>query len=499
MHTDLTHQVLQNRYELLQEIGQGAQGKTFLAHDRQTTQPVAIKELQMDHVQEWQAIDLFEREANVLKTISHPAIPKFIDAFHTQADDHHGMRSFIVQEFIDGENLKQLLEDGLLVDESTARAFLTEMLNILEHLRTLPQPIIHADIKLSNIIRRRDQRLALIDFGAVQFHVTDDELPENSRPTIVGTAGYMPLEQMMGKAVPATDIYALAATTVHLLSRRHPADLPVIGMAMQFQDFVNISDPLTQILQKMLAPHLEDRFTSAAEVLRALHNSIQTNPAPIQFGKDVNEQQQFFNSWNVKTPTDSISLIELDTPRPQTLRAVFDNSDGQFHLTIPPDRAPIYLVIYAVFILFFVFGILGFHLVITEFATLTVSKIALYIPLSILFTFIPPWLGLEMFNNILDKHTLEIDGTNLLHHKKSFFRSKTTSIPLEAITAVKISDAFTVERKATDVENYKAPAIEIRYHDKTLLLGTHLPKDEQIYLVAEIRKKVFESPKSLES
>ncbi len=492
MHTTLTQELetLQNRFELLKVIGQGAQGKTFLGLDNQSGHPVAIKELQMDHVQEWQAIDLFDREARVLETISHPAIPAFIDAFQTPANTQHGTRSFIVQEFVDGDNLKALLDTGLLVNESTARAFLTEMLTVLNHLHTLPQPIIHCDIKLSNIIRRRDQRLALIDFGAVQFHTPDDEISPNTRPTIVGTAGYMPLEQMMGKTVPATDIYALAATTIHLLSRRHPADLPVAGMAMQFQEFINVSAPFQQILQKMLAPHLEDRFASATEVLSALEKTSHARSTAIQFEKPIDEEQ-FFNSWNEQALTSHNQSTALDTSRPETFVTKVVKADDRLHLTFP--RAPKnfrYTISGAVA------AFCALMLIVTTTGAINGFVNALQTGGWILMTIISLWFGKHIIEDINNEHSFEIDATTLHHHIRGLFGTKTTSIPLETIELVKVSTGQHTDNHGRTT-NAELPGIEIHHNQKTIKAGLLVPKEELIYWVATIRKKALDAQKQL--
>lgn len=171
-------EVIRGRYEVLQKIGQGSQGQAFVGRDRQSNEAVLIKEMRMTQVQEWKAVELFEREARTLESLSHEAIPRFIDAFHVDADLANpadlwapgaaGMRFFLVQEFIEGSDLQDLIDSGLMIDEAGARAFLREMLGVLDYLHSRREPVIHRDIKPANIIRRTDRRLVLVDFGAVQ-------------------------------------------------------------------------------------------------------------------------------------------------------------------------------------------------------------------------------------------------------------------------------------------------------------------------------------------
>lgn len=256
---------LLGRYELVRELGRGSQGCTFLGQDHSANQPVAIKKLTMEHVENWKAVELFEREGEALKSLEHPAIPAYVAAFHVEDPEGTGTDFYLVQEFVDGRSFEQIIEEGTRFDEEYVRSFLNEMLNILKYLHGFSPAVLHRDIKPSNILWRTDGRLALVDFGAVQS--TADELGGS---TIVGTSGYMALEQLMGRACAASDLYALGATAVHLLSHRHPSDLPVDDMAMEFRPFINVSDSLGKFLERLLAPYLEDRFSSAGQALEAL-------------------------------------------------------------------------------------------------------------------------------------------------------------------------------------------------------------------------------------
>ncbi len=115
--------------------------------------------------------------------------------------------------------------------------------------------------------RADDARLVLIDFGAVQACLVEG----GAGSTVVGTSGYMPLEQLMGRAVAASDLYALAASVVHLLSQRHPSQLAREHMAIRYRPYVTISNELAACLDTMLAAHVEDRFQSAKQARRALN------------------------------------------------------------------------------------------------------------------------------------------------------------------------------------------------------------------------------------
>ncbi len=280
-------QILHGRYEILSVLGQGAQGKTYLARDRETAEQVAIKELVLQQVEDWKAIELFEREGEALRHLDHPGIPAYVDKFHIHSEDG-SERFFLVQEFVDGEDYERLLE-GLTWSEREAKDFLGQVLDILVYLQSRSPPVVHRDLKPSNIMRRRDGRVALIDFGAVQSVIPK----AGGGSTIIGTSGYMPVEQLMGRAVPATDLFALGATVVHLLSGRHPADLPVHEMRLQFESFVNISDEFAHYLRSLLEPLVERRFQTATEARAALESLDRVAPAkPAGSKSEVNPRQE---------------------------------------------------------------------------------------------------------------------------------------------------------------------------------------------------------------
>ena len=189
--------ILHNRFKLIRTLGEGAQGRVYLAEDTMSGARVVLKELLLGKASDWKAVELFERESAILKNLNHPAIPAYIDAFHL--DD--GERIFLVQEYIAGDNLEALLEAGELFDEKVLRDFLRQILDILDYLQRFSPPVVHRDIKPSNILRGSRGKYYLIDFGGVQL-ITQDRVGGS---TVVGTNGFMPPEQIIGRATPASD------------------------------------------------------------------------------------------------------------------------------------------------------------------------------------------------------------------------------------------------------------------------------------------------------
>ncbi|MCA9701371.1 MAG: protein kinase, partial [Myxococcales bacterium] len=176
---------------------------------------------------------------------------------------------FMAQEFIPGGSLAQALERGDRFDEARCRALALDLLETLTYLHDLSPPVIHRDIKPGNLMLRPDGKCVLVDFDLVR----DEARPGGGSTMAIGTIGYAPLEQLMGRALPATDLYALGATLVALLSRREPADLFDPGShRLDFSEHVNVSPGFAAILERLLAPAVDDRFTDARQVKAALRD-----------------------------------------------------------------------------------------------------------------------------------------------------------------------------------------------------------------------------------
>ncbi|MEQ9238102.1 protein kinase domain-containing protein [Coleofasciculus sp. E2-BRE-01] len=258
-------EIIAQRYRIIDTLGQGGIGITYHAEDTQTKQAVALKALSLHRLSDWKMLELFEREARVLAGLKHPRIPKYLDYFHVDTPQDRSF--YIVQELAEGQSLAAWVEQGWRTNETELRRIATQLLEILSYLQSLPSPVIHRDIKPQNIIRRQDGQIFLVDFGAVQdtYHST---LMRGS--TMVGTYGYMAPEQFRGQAVPATDLYGLGATLLFLLTHRSPAELPTDRLKIDFRSQVQISEALTDWLEKLLEPDVADRFSSAKEALAAM-------------------------------------------------------------------------------------------------------------------------------------------------------------------------------------------------------------------------------------
>ena len=263
-------QILQERYQLEARLGRTAAGRqTWLARDLQSNEQVIVKLLAFSPQMQWDELKLFEREAQVLANLSHPRIPRYRDYFSLDRQIGEGLPWFgIVQDYIPGASLQELLEQGKRFAEKQVKNIATQVLDILIYLHSLSPPVLHRDIKPSNLIWGEDEQVYLVDFGAVQ----DKAAFTGVTFTVVGTSGYSPLEQFWGRAVPASDLYALGATLIHLLTGIAPADLPLKDSRIQFSDRITLNPSFVSWIEQLTEISIEKRFSNAKQALQFLES-----------------------------------------------------------------------------------------------------------------------------------------------------------------------------------------------------------------------------------
>jgi serine/threonine protein kinase len=257
--------LIHERYEVIRPLGQGAFAHTLLARDRHADRDVALKVLSLHAAAEWKTYELFEREAAVLRTLRHSGIPAVYDTFRAPWKDSDA--AWMAMEYIEGPTLAQCISESRTMDLAAIRRLFMEVLGVLEYLHTRVPQVLHRDIKPANIILRSDGSIALVDFGSVR-HVV--RRPDEAGSTVAGTYGYMPYEQYMGRATPASDLYSAAATLLHLITGRAPSDWMSEDGSVQVPDQVNCGEPLRSILVRLLDPSPAERFQSARETMDAM-------------------------------------------------------------------------------------------------------------------------------------------------------------------------------------------------------------------------------------
>jgi serine/threonine protein kinase len=262
--------LLAERYRAIKQIGQGGFGRTFLAVDEyKPSKPYCVIKQLLPQAQGTdtvkKAAELFELEAARLDELgrNHPQIPELL-AYFTQDS-----QQYLVQEFIDGQNLTQEVIQFGAYNEEKVIAFLQNLLPVLEFVHS--KQVIHRDIKPDNIIRRRNGELVLVDFGATKT-ATPTALAVTG--TVIGTQGYTAPEQALGKATFASDIYSLGVTCLYLLTRIQPFDLfDVLEGEWVWKNYLSapVSSNLEQVLEKMIQSAVKRRYQSTTEALQALN------------------------------------------------------------------------------------------------------------------------------------------------------------------------------------------------------------------------------------
>jgi serine/threonine protein kinase len=269
----MTGKILAERYEVQRQLGKQTGRQTLLARDLQTQELVVIKQLFLGGDFEWQDLKLFEREAETLKSLSYPAIPRYLDYLEIDEPDTKGFA--LVQTYVEGKTLEEHLRSGRTFSESEVKQLAKSLLEILIYLHEEQEPpVIHRDIKPSNILLHSRSahsvgQVYLVDFGSVQ----NQAAKFGGTITVVGTYGYMAPEQFGGRSVPASDLYGLGATLIYLVTGLHPTELSQQDLKIQFADRVtHLNSSLIDWLEWMTEPSLDKRLSSAGEAWISLKN-----------------------------------------------------------------------------------------------------------------------------------------------------------------------------------------------------------------------------------
>jgi serine/threonine protein kinase len=309
----MSGQILGDRYEVERQIGKQTGRWTLLARDQITQQQVVIKLLFLDEQLEWDDLKLFEREVEILKSLSHPSIPRYLGYFEHQLPNDKALA--LIQTYVEGKSLEQCMQQGRIFTEAETKQLAKALLNILVYLHGRQPPIVHRDIKPSNILLANRQAY-LVDFGSVKALKGTGE---TSAFTVVGTYGYMPPEQFSGRAVPASDLYSLGATLIALLTGTHPSSLPRKGVKIDFGQTTRVSPEFADWLEWMTEPNLEQRSKSAQEALDMLG----------QGRKSQNTQV------SIEKPADTKISLTKDA---RTLEILIPSLLGQTQLQIDPQQ-----------------------------------------------------------------------------------------------------------------------------------------------------------------
>ncbi|MGF2034040.1 MAG: bifunctional serine/threonine-protein kinase/formylglycine-generating enzyme family protein [Nostoc sp. CmiVER01] len=277
--------MLVGRYEIIRELGGGGFAITFLAKDcLQPSQPLCVvKQLRPERT-EPRIVEFFETEATVLEKLGkYSQIPQLLAHFRENNN------LYIVQEFIEGHDLKAEIIPGKQLSESYVTKLLQDVLQVLSFVHN--QQVIHRDIKPENLMRQhRDGKIFLIDFGAVKELSTLIVNVEGkvTSTVIVGTPGYMPNEQKNGKPIFASDIYALGVMLIQALTGVSAVDFEEDAKTGEilWRHQARVSKHLANVLSKMVRRHYSLRYANATEVLQDLSKKL--SPPPTRPQQSVN-------------------------------------------------------------------------------------------------------------------------------------------------------------------------------------------------------------------
>ncbi len=259
--------VLDGKYEILKKVGQGGMSYVFLAMDNRLSKQWAVKEIKNDGSKSTETLlKSLEREANILKNVDHPVLPRIVDILNEKGT------IYVVMDFVEGRALNVELKENGAQPQQDVIEWGRALASALNYLHSMNPPIIYRDMKPANIMLKPDGTVKLIDFGTAKEYVVENI----ADTTALGTRGYAAPEQFgdaqgrgMYNTDARTDIYNLGATLYHLVTGMNPCDPPYeIKPIREWNPY--LSSGLEQIITKCCQPNPEDRYQTCAELLYAL-------------------------------------------------------------------------------------------------------------------------------------------------------------------------------------------------------------------------------------
>ncbi len=441
--------VIAGRYEALRQLGAGATASTFLARDRQTGGSVAVKLLTFGKVTDWKTVELFEREAKVLGALSVPGVPAYIDFFTTEGEG--GISFVLVRQYIPGQSLQEAVDRGWRGSEEEIRRIGARLLRIVHSIHALRPPIIHRDINPKNVIKSDDGEIFLVDFGGVQDAVRSSAL---AGATFVGTPGYTPLEQFVGRATVRSDLYAFAATLLFLLTHKSPADLPAREMKIDVPAVIELSSAaLAGILDEYLDPDESKRILPEEQAIDLLEGK---KPVGAPFAPP---------------------LRIADPPLGSRIRV--KESPLRLELLVPERGRAGGLAALGGFSFFWLCGV----------GAWTAATISMGAPLFFPLFSIPFWgVGLFLVSRILSgvfgKVEISIDRQGFSFTRRLLFLKRRLAVPLSEVGECAVDETFA--RQGLEQQGARQRSLLIEAGTRSLRFGVYISERERQWLASAL-------------
>lgn len=450
-------------YTLERELGRGMSASTWLAHRDPEGTPdtgdtgdtndtgVVLKVLDLSDAPVWSAVDLFRREAEALKALDHPGIPRYLDYF--EAPEGERLRLVLAMRHIEGRNLEEISRSGERLPESRIEAILAGLCDILSYLGSLRPPMVHRDVNPRNVILEPDGGVALVDFSGVQDAVRSALHPG---ATLVGTAGYTPLEQVAGKATTRSDLYGAATTAVFLLTGRNPAELPTKGLKLDLTGIIDLSPRLDAVLGSWLDPDAARRNLSASEaaaILRGESGIPSGDPLPEKHEASFRAPQ---------LPTDS--------------RVSIEHGDTGVRIVIPPAKFGGGTTSGAAFSLVWL-GFVAFW----TFMALRMRGAMMFPLFSIPFWGVGVYMVKTMIAPAITTTEIILNGEGMIYRRTVFGRTNTDVWPLSDLGGLRL------ENSPVTMNGKKTRELRLETGTRTLKLGAGLSEAELRFLEETLR------------
>ena len=346
-------------YEILSILGRGNSSITYEALPTDSlsypvTDRLALKALSLKGMQNWKAYELFQRETKTLRSLSHPAIPEFIDSF--EIDTETDTIFVLVQRKAAGRSLQDIVDDGYRFTTDKVLHVFMQLMEVLQYLSSLNPTIIHRDVKPANVlldlsVSRNEPTVSLVDFGGVNAaRISQGGILS----TMVGTFGYMAPEQFAGGIDVRSDLYSAAVTILFMLTATPPSSLPQKRLRLDIESVISPPERIKlgrvyTVMQRLLEPAPEDRYDSATDVLIALRDtrggSMELSSATLTREEVVSLQESLstLQSPDTITPRNPLEMISGWTRRirrrkPAGSRVILerDRSNRIMRVQIPP-------------------------------------------------------------------------------------------------------------------------------------------------------------------